>query len=119
MLFAREVEQRIAIGMKRRTVVEQQGGTRGEPGHQPVPHHPAAGGEIELPIARLDVTVELMLLQMLKQRATGAMDDAFGNARGARGIHDEQRVVEGQADEVNLAGGKCCDEIAQADRLGQ
>ena len=35
-------------------------------GHQPVPHHPAAGGEVEEPVARAHVAVQLVFLQVLQ-----------------------------------------------------
>ena len=41
-----------------------------------------------------------MFLQVLKQRAAGAVDDALRFAGGAGGVHHVQRVVEGQADEI-------------------
>ena len=82
--------------MEGRAVVEQQRRARGQARDQPVPHHPAAGGEIEQPVAGLDVAVEPMLLQMLEQRAAGAVHDAFRHAGRARGIQDVERMVEGQ-----------------------
>ena len=42
-----EVEQDVAVGMERRAVIEQQRRARGQRRDQPVPHHPAAGGEVE------------------------------------------------------------------------
>ena len=46
--------------------------------------------------------MELVLLEMLDQRAAGAVDDALGHAGGAGGIHDVERMVEGQTDERRL-----------------
>jgi hypothetical protein len=40
--------------------------------------------------------VQLVLLEVLQQRAAVAVHDALGNAGGARGEHDEQRVIEGR-----------------------
>ena len=40
---------------------------------------------------------------VLYQGAAGAVDDALGHARGARRIHDKQRVVERQLREVDVA----------------
>ena len=90
--------------MKGRAVVEQQRRAGRERRDQPVPHHPAAGREVEDAIARLDVGVELMLLQVLNQRAAGAMHDALGNAGGARRVQDVERVIERQRFEPGLAG---------------
>ena len=83
-----------AVGMDRRSVVEHQRRLRGERRHQPVPHHPAAGGEVEDSIAAADVAVELMLFQVLDQRPAGAMHDALGDAGRARRKHDVERMVE-------------------------
>ena len=47
------VEQHVAgPGWNGRAVVEQQRRAGGEAGDQPVPHHPAAGGEVEQAVAR-------------------------------------------------------------------
>ena len=94
--LVREGEQRVAVGMKRRAVVEQDGRARRQHRHQPVPHHPAERREVEDAIARLDVAVELVLLEVLDQRAAGAVDDALGDAGRARGIQDVERMIERQ-----------------------
>ena len=98
-----EVEQHVAVGMERRAVVEQQRRLRRERRDQPVPHHPAAGREVEDAIAGLDVAVELVLLEVLDQRAAGAMDDALGDAGRARRVEDVERMVERQRLETRLA----------------
>ena len=64
-----EVEEHAFGGVEWRTVVEQQRRTRGEAGDQPVPHHPAAGGEVEQPVGGLCVGIQHMLGQMLEQDA--------------------------------------------------
>ena len=98
-----EVEQDRAAPDEGRAVVEQQRRARGQARDEPVPHHPAAGGEVEQPVARLDVAVQLVLLQVLQQRAAGAVHDALGHAGRARGIQDVERMVERQLREVDLA----------------
>ena len=75
------------------TIVKDQRGAAGQATHQPVPHHPAAGREVKKAIVAADVGVQGMLLGMLNQRATDAMDDALGHAGGAGGIENEQWVV--------------------------
>ena len=95
------VEQHVAVGMERRAVVEQQRRAAGEPGDQPVPHHPAAGGEVEEPVAGLERRSAAVLLQVLEQRAAGAVDDAFRHAGRARREQDVERVVERQPLEVD------------------
>jgi hypothetical protein len=45
------VEQDVAAADEGRAVVEQQRGAGGQAGDQPVPHHPAAGGEVEQAVA--------------------------------------------------------------------
>ena len=90
------IEQDRPASGKRRAVIEEQGGAGGESGHLPVPHHPAAGGEVEQAVAGAHIAVQDVLLEMLQKDAAVAMYDAFGYAGGAGGIHDEQRVGEGQ-----------------------
>ena len=44
--------------------------------------------------------MQLVFLEVLQQRAASTVHDALGQASGARGIQDEQRMVEGQSDEL-------------------
>src|SRR5690606_33872964 len=72
-------------------------GDYGGAGHQcrglPVPHHPAAGGEVEEAVFRAHVAVEHEFLRVVDQQASGAMHDALGFAGGAGGIEDVDRMV--------------------------
>jgi hypothetical protein len=43
-----------------------------------------------------EIGMQHKLLQMLQQRAAGAVDNAFGHAGSARRVHDVQRMREGQ-----------------------
>ena len=100
-------------------VVEQERGAAGEPARQPVPHHPAAGGEVEQPVAFAYVAVQLVFLQVLQQRAARAVDDALGHAGGARGIQDVERMIEGQGGEIDAVhAGERRDEVPPAHCLG-
>ena len=49
-----------------------------------------------------DVAVQLMLLEMLNQRATGAVDDALRHPCRARGEQDEERVIERESLEPHV-----------------
>ena len=91
---------------ERRAVVEQQRRAGGEPGHQPVPHHPAAGGEVEQAVAGLQVAVQQVLLQVLQQRAAGAVHDALRHAGRAGGVEDVERMVERQARRTRAAAAR-------------
>ena len=82
--------------MRRRSVVEHDGRAFGQRRDQPVPHHPAAGGEVEQPIAGADVAVQAQLLVVRQQHAAGAMDQRLGQAGRAGRIEDRERVIEGQ-----------------------
>jgi hypothetical protein len=73
------VEEDRAVADHRRAVVEQQRRPGRQARHQPVPHHPAAGGEVEQLVAGLHVAVQAVLLDVLQQHAAGAMDDALGH----------------------------------------
>ena len=79
-----EVEQHVGVGVEGRSVVEHQRRFGGERADEPVPHHPAAGREVEDSFARLQVDVESVLLQMLEKRAPGAVDDALRRAGRSR-----------------------------------
>ena len=61
---------------KRRAVVEQQRRAKPQARHQPVPHHPAAGGEKEQPIALAQIVVVAMLNQLLEDDP-GAVHDTL------------------------------------------
>ncbi len=97
------VVENISRWIEGRSVVEQQSRLRRETRHQPVPHHPTTSREVEESIARLEIDVQSVLLQMLEQRAARAMDDALGFPRRAGGIHNVKWVVEGHALEGDLA----------------
>ena len=103
LLGVGELPQDAAAVDERRAVVEQQRRAGRQPGHQPVPHHPAAGREVEQAVAGLEVAVQQMLLQVLQQRAAGAVHDALRHAGGARRVQDVQRMVERQLHVVDRA----------------
>ena len=73
------------------------------PRDEPVPHHPAAGGEVEQPVAGLHVAVQTVLLQVLEQDAASAVHDALRHAGRSRRVHDVERVVERQLRVVDRA----------------
>ena len=108
-----EIEQDVAVGIEGRAVVEQQRRLRRQGRDQPVPHHPAAGGEIEHPVVAADVAMQPLFLQMLQQGAAGPVHDAFRHAGGAAGKHDVERRVEIVAVEVDIAGRERRDVVAQ------
>ena len=89
-----EVRERLGRRAERRTIVEHQRTTACEPRDEPVPHHPAGGGEKEEPILAAEVAVQPVLLQMLQQRAADAVDDALRRPGGARGVEDVKGGVE-------------------------
>ena len=99
-----EIEQAVAVGMERRAVVQDQGRAGRERAHLPVPHHPAAGGEVEDPILRLEVGMQQQLLQMLEQGAAGAVHDRLGHAGGAGRVQNVDRVIERQLGERDRPG---------------
>ena len=94
LLFVQHFQERRRIRVGGGSVEHQDRHSRGERRDLPVPHHPAAGGmEIET-VLRPEVGVQAMFLQMLEQRAAGAVHQAFRRARGAGGEQNEERVVE-------------------------
>ncbi len=98
-LLVRHPPEGCVVRLRWRPVVEHQRGAARQAAHQPVPHHPAAGGEVEEAIVPVQVRVQQVLLQVLEQRAAGAVDDALGRARGARRVEDVHGVIEGQRGE--------------------
>ena len=99
-LLVRHPPQRAVVRVRRRAVVEHQRGAAREAADQPVPHHPAAGGEVEQPVVPVQVRVQQVLLQVLEQRAAGAVHDALRRAGGARRVEDVHGVIEGQRGEL-------------------
>ena len=89
---------------QRRAVEQHDRGADGEAGDQPVPHHPPAGGEVEDPVVPGEVGVQHQLLEVLEQRAARAVDHALRQARGAGGVHDVERVVEGETADGRTGG---------------
>jgi hypothetical protein len=61
-------------------VGKDQRGAGRQAAHEPIPHHPATRREIEEPLVRLQIRVELMFLQMLNERPAGAVHDALWHA---------------------------------------
>jgi hypothetical protein len=80
--------------VERRAVEQDQRFLAGEAADQPVPHHPAAGSIVEHAVSRAGVAVEAVLLDVLEQGASGAVDDRLGLAGRAGGVKDVERVRE-------------------------
>ena len=115
-LIASEAPQHGGIGMKRVPVVEEEGGAGGEAADEPVPHHPAAGREVENSRIAGDVRVEPELFDVLEERSARAVDDALGHAGGPGGIENVDRMIEGERLEFDLGGVR--KEISVENRAG-
>ena len=113
-LVLRIVPERGRRRRERRAVVEHQRRAGAEAGDQPVPHHPAERGEIEQPLARAQVALQAMLLEVLEQRAAGAVHDAFRHAGRARREQDVDRVIERQPLEGERLGRERLEERGEA-----
>ena len=94
-----EVPQDRGRRVRRVALVEQQRRAERQGRDLPVPHHPAAGRDIEHAVAGLQVAMQAVLLQVLQQRPAVAVDDALRRARRAGRIHDEERMIEGHLGE--------------------
>ena len=46
--------------------------------------------------------MQLLLLQVLKERPTGTVNNAFGDSSGSGRIHNVQRMVKRQLSKLNL-----------------
>ena len=97
--------QQLAILGKRAAVKQQERGFAGQAADQPVPHHPAAGGEVKNRSPGRRSACSRCSFEMLQQRAARAVDNALGLAGGAAGKQDVQRVIERQAGKFNVAAG--------------
>ena len=102
-LVVDQVDQALRVGMERRAVIQHHGAACRQRRHQPVPHHPAAGGVVEQAFAGAEITMQAVFLDVLQEYAAGAVDDAFGHAGGAAGVEDVQRLLEGYRGELRLA----------------
>ena len=77
-LLLGQAPHHVTIRVEGGTVVQHDGGTARQRARQPVPHHPAAGSEVEDAVTWPDVAVQLLLHHMLHQQAAGPVDDALG-----------------------------------------
>src|SRR6185437_15821405 len=93
-LLLGEPPEHSGVGMERAAVIQDERRTRCERARQPVPHHPAAGREVEDAVAAPDVRVEEMLLLVLQQRSARAVHDALRNSRRSGGVEDVERMIE-------------------------
>ena len=64
-LFLGDSPQNSGVGVERAAVVQNQRRADCQPADEPVPHHPAAGGEVEQSVGALHIGVEQVLLLML------------------------------------------------------
>lgn len=85
----------------RRAVIEQQRGPAGQAGNQPVPHHPAASGEVEETIPGPDIAMQLVLLEVLQKGPASAMNQALRLAGCPGGKQDIEGMIEGQPREAD------------------
>ena len=90
------VPQHVEGRMRGRPVVEHDGRAFRQRGDQPVPHHPAAGGEVEQAIAGPDVAVQMQFRVVLQQHAAGPVHQRLGQAGRAGGVEHREGVIEGQ-----------------------
>ena len=98
-----EVEEHVAVGVERRPVVEEQRRLGRQRRDQPVPHHPAAGREVEDAVAAPRCRSGADAPSGARdQRAAGTVNDALGDAGGAGRIEDVERVIERQLLESGL-----------------
>jgi hypothetical protein len=79
-------------------------GADAEAGHQVVPHHPAGRGEPEEAVVRPEVALQSERLEVFDGDAAVPVHDRLGQAGGARREQDVQRLVEGDAGELQRAG---------------
>ena len=71
-------------GMSWIAVIHNNRGFAGHHGGEPVPHHPAGGGEVEHSVLGPNVARELVFFHVRKQHTAGSMHDGFWFPGGAR-----------------------------------
>ena len=106
-LVARHAPEHARIRLQRRAVEQHDRRAGGERARERVPHHPAAGREVEVAVVRPHVGVQRVLLQLLQQRAAGAVHDALRHAGRAGRIQDEGRMIERQLRERQRRVRRC------------
>lgn len=96
------------VGVARAAVIEHDRGAHQEAGDEEVPHHPAGGGVPEEPVVGAEVAVQAGLLEVFEQDAALGLDDGLGQAGGAGGVQDPQRMVERDLfeDRFGVVGGQ-------------
>ncbi len=116
-----QLEGALQVRVGGRAVVEHQRRAPRQRRDQPVPHHPAAGREVEGPVARPDVAVQQVLLGVRQKGAARAVHQRLGRARRAGGVEDVERVVEGQLLELRLGllARRASHELLPGDDLGR
>ncbi len=82
-LFIDHINQHIGPRMEWRTIEQDQRSPARQTTDQPVPHHPAACGEIEEYVIGLEIGVQAVFLAMLQQGSASGMHNAFGHTCGA------------------------------------
>ena len=93
--FADEAPQGVPVGPARIAVVDADGAAHQEAHHLAVPHDPAAARIPVEAVLRAEVEVQGAELDLLDDDTAVGMHDGLGQPRGARGIHDPERMVEG------------------------
>ena len=103
-LILGHLPQGIRARMERVAVIKNQGCPNGQGCGQPVPHHPAAGGEIEDGVFSFQIGMQKQFFQLVEQNTACTLDHAFGQAGCAGGIHDIEGMFEGQLGKFYFAG---------------
>ena len=86
--------QHVRRRVSRAAVEQHRADAQQQRADQEIPHHPAGGGEEEHPVARPQVHVQALQLELFQQDPAVPVHDRLGQAGGAGGEQDPQRVVE-------------------------
>src|SRR5271157_6045022 len=88
--------------MERRPIEQYDRGAYRKRAHQPIPHHPPAGGEIVDPVLPLEVAMKDELFEVLDQGSSLSVNHALGKPGSSGRIHYVQGVVEGELLEMDI-----------------
>ena len=114
--LVRVVEQRVRSGVEGRAVVQHRRRPARQRRREPVPHHPAAGRVVEGAVARPDVGVQLVLLEVGEEDPARRVDDALRHAGRARGEEDVEGMIEGKPPKLDLPRTPRGDEVVEQNR---
>ena len=98
-------------------VIEGQHTAAGQGAQLPVPHHPAAGGDVHHRFMGPDVVLKDDLLHLVQYKAAMGVDHALGFARGTGGEHDEQGRISADLSKLKMLRSGAVNKVIPTDAV--